>query len=75
MVRAYVDESYGPDDYYVAGIVLTDPQYARMARLVADVREFAVDAFGVPEDVEFHGHRLMQACSHGVAWMASCTRP
>lgn len=60
-MRAYLDESYGADDYYVAGVVLSDAQYLQLVRKVTDLRTQVADAFGVPNDVEFHGHRLMQA--------------
>jgi hypothetical protein len=61
VMRVFVDESYGPDDYYVAGVVVTDVQYSRMVDAIAVIRERAAATFGVPVDVEFHAHRLMQA--------------
>lgn len=60
-LQLFVDESYGADDYYVAGVLVTDTQYRTLALGLDRVREHAIAKFGVPADVEFHAHRLMQA--------------
>lgn len=60
-MRLFVDESYGADDYYVAGVLLSDVQYRGLVDEISQVRQHASERFGLPTDVEFHAHRLMQA--------------
>ncbi len=61
LLRLFVDESYGADDYYVAGVLVTDAQYRTLVSRLGRVRQHAITRFGVPADVEFHAHQLMQA--------------
>lgn len=58
--RLFVDESYGSSDYYVAGVLVTDPQYERLADGLALVKQHVEERFQVPDDIELHAHRLMQ---------------
>lgn len=58
--RLFVDESYGSSDYYVAGVLVTDAQYDRLAEGLALVKEHVTDRFQAPDDIELHAHRLMQ---------------
>lgn len=60
-MRLFVDESYGSDDYYVAGVLVSEGQYRRLVAGIGQVRQHASERFGLPHDVEFHAHRLMQA--------------
>lgn len=60
-MRLFVDESYGEDDYYVAGVLVSDVQYRGLDTGMSLVRQHASERFGLPADVEFHAHRLMQA--------------
>lgn len=60
-MRLFVDESYGADDYYVAGVLVTEVQHRALAGGMDRVKEHVSSRFGLPRDVEFHAHRLMQA--------------
>ncbi len=69
-MRLFIDESYGADDYYVAGVLVTPAQYRVLDERLRSVRAHACDKFGVAPDVEFHAHPLMQgrkdwACLQG----------
>lgn len=59
-LRLFVDESYGQEDYYVAGVLLTPAQYESIAAELHDLRLHAARRFGLPTDIELHAHRLMQ---------------
>lgn len=59
-LRLFVDESYGADDYYVAGVLVTQAQYVRLVAVVEEIRASVSHSFGMPADVEFHAHRMMQ---------------
>lgn len=59
-LRLFVDESYGADDYYVAGVLVTQVQYVRLVAAVEEIRASVASSFGMRADVEFHGHRMMQ---------------
>lgn len=61
VVQLFVDESYGADDYYVAGVLVNEVQYRRLVAGMTRVRDHVVEKLGLPSDVEFHAHRLMQA--------------
>ncbi len=60
-LRLFIDESYGADDYYVAGVLVTESQYNRLVTGLDEVRLHAGVKFGLEPEVEFHAHRLMQA--------------
>ncbi len=60
-LRLFVDESYGTDDYYVAGVLTTASQYRRLVEQFDTVRQHASTKFGLDPTIEFHAHRLMQA--------------
>lgn len=59
--RAFIDESYGKDDYYVGAVLMSDAQYATLVQRLTAIRLRVHHDFGVPTDIEFHAHRLMQA--------------
>jgi len=60
-MRLFIDESYGTDDYYVAGVLVTEAQYRNLVDGLEEVRQHARHKFGVGPEVEFHGHQIMQA--------------
>lgn len=60
-LRLFIDESYGTDDYYVAGVLVTESQYNRLVTGLDGLRLHAGVKFGLEPEVEFHAHRLMQA--------------
>lgn len=59
--RAFIDESYGKDDYYVGAVLVSQAQYPVLVQGLAAVQLRAHQDFGVPPDTELHAHRLMQA--------------
>jgi len=60
-MKLFIDESYGTDDYYVAGVLVTEAQYRSLVHGLDEVRQHAHRKFGVDQNVELHGHRIMQA--------------
>lgn len=59
MLIAYVDESYTQDFYFIGAAVTTQEKWERLERGYAALRAQIARDFGVPADVEFHGHELM----------------
>lgn len=59
-LHTFVDESYGPDDYYVGGVVLADHQLIRLNDQLAEFRDEVCEKFDLSaDDVEFHAHQMM----------------
>ncbi|MCP3425341.1 DUF3800 domain-containing protein [Rothia sp. AR01] len=63
LLRLYLDESYHQEHYYMAGVVVTPEQQARLTGELDDVAAHAALRFGVDPDIEWHAHRLMHGAS------------
>lgn len=61
--HAFLDESYGKNDYYIAAIVLEDQQYNILMRNLESIIAHAHKKFNIPITTELHAHRMM----HGLA--------
>lgn len=61
--HAFLDESYGKNDYYMAAIVLDDQRYNILVRNLESVVAHAHEKFNIPITTELHAHRMM----HGLA--------
>ncbi len=59
VLHTFIDESYGENDYYVGGIVVTDAQLDVLESRLVKVRAAAVSTFGLTDDVELHAHEIM----------------
>ncbi|MBP1054419.1 DUF3800 domain-containing protein [Rhodococcus qingshengii] len=59
MLHTFIDESYGEDDYYVGGIIVTDVQFGALELELEQLREKLAARFCVPSDIEFHAHEIM----------------
>ncbi|MCV7176754.1 DUF3800 domain-containing protein [Mycolicibacterium sphagni] len=58
-LHTFIDESYGEDDYYVGGLVLTPDQLAAIERELEAFKAVVAEKFDVPESIEFHAHEIM----------------
>jgi hypothetical protein len=56
----FIDESYSKRDYYVAALLATGSQQAILDARFQELRRGARFKWGVPDDVEFHAHDIMQ---------------
>ena len=59
-LHAFLDESYGADRYYMAAVVVDDPEYRKSYDGLDRVASTAHEQFNVDPDVEFHAHDIMQ---------------
>lgn len=59
-LHAFLDESYGADRYYMAAVVVDDPEYRKLYDGLDRVASTAHEQFNVDPDVEFHAHDIMQ---------------
>lgn len=59
-LHTFIDESYGPDDYYVGGIVCTTGQYAALSQALLNLRTEIVTKFKLDAEPELHAHEIMQ---------------
>ncbi len=64
---AYVDESHsasgtpkGGDIYYIGALLVDDSQVRFIDTKLSELRDSVHQRFGVPSDVEFHGHCMFQ---------------
>ena len=57
--HAFLDESYGKNDYYMAAIVLDDQRYNILVRNLESVVAHAHEKFNIPITTELHAHRMM----------------
>jgi hypothetical protein len=56
----YIDESYSDRDYYVAALLVASGQSTDLEARFQALRQDARLRWGVPGDVEFHAHDMMQ---------------
>ena len=59
MLLTYVDESYTADRYYIAALMVPDREARSLASELDDLMAATEHSFGVPRDVELHGHELI----------------
>ncbi|MFV0432598.1 MAG: DUF3800 domain-containing protein [Leucobacter sp.] len=59
-LTAFVDESYSDRDYWIAAVVVDSEQFVRLSDGFSALRTEAAARWGVPTDVEFHAHDIMQ---------------
>lgn len=64
---AYIDESHsdsgkaiGGDIYYIGALLVDDEQVRFIDQKLSELRDRVHQRFGVPADVEFHGHCMFQ---------------
>jgi hypothetical protein len=55
---AFLDESYSSDYYYIAAVVISEDEVARLEGGLARAAEYA-EGFGVAAGSELHAHRIM----------------
>lgn len=65
-LHTFVDESYGEDDHYVGGLVLTPEQLSTLERDLGAFKQQVVTKFGLNANAELHGHEIMQGSG---AWV------
>lgn len=72
VLLAFIDESYGPDHYYLAAVVCDGKALAAVEKELAAVVEKARKDFGVAASAELHGHELF----HGKGdWLPIAGKP
>ena len=59
-LHTFVDESYGRDDYYVGGFVVTTEQLQQAIVSLAQLKADLAQKYGVPVGQEIHAHEIMQ---------------
>lgn len=59
MMRAYLDESYNDQKYFVGAAVATAPQWATLEVSLNALRSQVAQEHGLPTDVEFHAVEMM----------------
>lgn len=60
-IRLFIDESYGDDHYYVAGVLADEHVLADLTRRLDALAEDLADRYGLTAPVEFHAHEIMSA--------------
>lgn len=60
MLNTYIDESYGENDYYTAALTLDDVGKYNLENNLLEVKEDISKRHGLPSDIEFHAHDIMQ---------------
>ncbi|MFR4189218.1 MAG: DUF3800 domain-containing protein [Corynebacterium variabile] len=58
-IRLFIDESYGDDHYYVAGVLADDQALANLTRRLDALAEDLAEQYGLEAPVEFHAHEIM----------------
>lgn len=67
-ILAFLDETGTPGTYAVVGLAFSrTEEVTKLAVGLESVRNYAIAAFGVDQDVEFHGHEIM---NHKGGWAA-----
>jgi hypothetical protein len=59
-LTGWSDESYTQRDYWVAVVVADDAQKTALETSFSEIRAEVAERWGLPSDVEFHAHDIMQ---------------